>query len=166
MLLLLTLVLLYVIANATDLNSNSLTKPKSAIGNNDIQNSKSNNNHNLNGKLEKLEVVSSHGRIDNSQKKIEVSTFAVILRTLYLCILFQPVLWTLPLAYLIPIFRNRIWFNLLTKSIALSGAAFIKWGQWAATRPDMFPERLCVALSDLHSNAREHSYRVTKQVSS
>lgn len=30
------------------------------------------------------------------------------------------------------------------------GPAFIKWGQWAATRPDVFPADVCEALSRLH----------------
>ena len=33
--------------------------------------------------------------------------------------------------------------------LASAGPAFIKWGQWAATRPDMFPGDLCDALAVL-----------------
>ena len=44
-----------------------------------------------------------------------------------------------------------------------SGAAFIKWGQWSSTRPDMFPQELCIALSSLHAHAPIHSFSFTKQ---
>jgi hypothetical protein len=32
---------------------------------------------------------------------------------------------------------------------AQAGPAFIKWGQWAATRPDLFPTDLCHSLEQL-----------------
>ncbi len=35
-------------------------------------------------------------------------------------------------------------------------------GQWASTRPDMFPDSFCVALSSLHADAPAHSWRVTR----
>ena len=38
---------------------------------------------------------------------------------------------------------------LLRACLASAGPAFIKWGQWAATRPDMFPGDLCDALAVL-----------------
>ena len=129
------------------------------------------NNHNnldvisnKNLRLDKLNVVSSHGRDDNTNSTAEVSMFQVIIRAIYLIILFQPVLWTLPLAYFIPSFMKTVWFPLLYRTIAHSGAAFIKWGQWAATRPDMFPEQLCHALSNLHANAKQHSYSITARM--
>ena len=42
------------------------------------------------------------------------------------------------------------------------GPAFIKWGQWAATRRDMFPPDLCKELERLHSQAPVHSLHFTK----
>jgi aarF domain-containing kinase len=47
--------------------------------------------------------------------------------------------------------------------MAGGGAAFIKWGQWISTRPDLFNEDLCVALSHLHSNAPQHSLQFTRR---
>jgi hypothetical protein len=41
--------------------------------------------------------------------------------------------------------------------------AFIKWAQWASTRPDIFPESLCSVLSTLQSQAPEHSFSFTKK---
>ncbi|KAF5831929.1 T23J18.5 [Dunaliella salina] len=37
-----------------------------------------------------------------------------------------------------------------------AGPAFIKWGQWAATRPDLFPLDLCHALEQLQTKAPAH----------
>ncbi|KAG2682046.1 hypothetical protein I3760_11G172600 [Carya illinoinensis] len=41
--------------------------------------------------------------------------------------------------------------------------AFVKWGQWAATRPDLFPRDLCSELAKLHANAPAHSFSFTKR---
>ena len=38
--------------------------------------------------------------------------------------------------------RLMAW-HLMLSSIKLGGAAFIKWGQWSATREDMFPKVGC-----------------------
>ena len=32
-----------------------------------------------------------------------------------------------------------------------AGPAFIKWGQWAATRHDLFPPDFCAILEHLHT---------------
>ncbi len=42
------------------------------------------------------------------------------------------------------------------------GPAFIKWGQWAATRRDMFPPDLCKELERLHTQAPVHSLQYTQ----
>lgn len=41
--------------------------------------------------------------------------------------------------------------------------AFIKWAQWASTRPDVFPEDLCNVLASLQSGAPEHSFAFTSK---
>lgn len=56
----------------------------------------------------------------------------------------------------------QVWYSALTRSIALCGTAFIKWGQWSSTRPDMFPEGLCNSLAVLHKGAPSHKYAYTK----
>lgn len=55
----------------------------------------------------------------------------VTLRAAYLLILFLPVTLTSVIAYLSLWFREVIWFKLLQITVAYSGAAFVKWGQWA-----------------------------------
>lgn len=56
----------------------------------------------------------------------------------------------------------QVWYGALTRSIGMSGTAFIKWGQWSSTRPDMFPEGLCEKLAVLHKGAPSHSFGHTK----
>ncbi|KXZ56229.1 hypothetical protein GPECTOR_1g2 [Gonium pectorale] len=62
--------------------------------------------------------------------------------------------------------RRAAW-RLLLGGCRRSGAAFIKWGQWSATRVDLFPDDFCEALSSLHDRAPTHSFAFTrKQVES
>jgi ABC1 atypical kinase-like domain len=80
------------------------------------------------------------------------------MRTVQLSWNFGPVGTTVGLAYLSPSFRNNYWYKWLAHSMGKSGPAFIKWGQWSSTRPDLFPDAFCDALSALHSNAPAHSW--------
>jgi hypothetical protein len=54
-----------------------------------------------------------------------------------LALVFAPLVLFAPLASLIPSAR-RLWYRLLTWTLGHAGCAFIKWGQWAAVRPDLF----------------------------
>ncbi|KAJ6401794.1 hypothetical protein OIU84_013961 [Salix udensis] len=58
---------------------------------------------------------------------------------------------------------GKIWLHVVHRTLEKAGPAFIKWGQWAATRPDLFPRDLCTKLSELHSKAPEHSFAYTKK---
>jgi len=107
------------------------------------------------------QVVSSHGRGD-AALKVDISVWDVMYRAAYLAVLFQPIVWTIPLAMASTVFRNLVWFNLLSTIVSHSGAVFIKWGQWASTRPGMFPEELCIALSQLHAHGKAHSFAHTE----
>ncbi|PKI65649.1 hypothetical protein CRG98_013944 [Punica granatum] len=59
-------------------------------------------------------------------------------------------------------FRKR-WLRLVHSTLEKAGPAFIKWGQWVATRPDLFPRDLCVELAELQSKAPAHSFFYTKK---
>lgn len=54
-----------------------------------------------------------------------------------LALVFAPLVLFAPIASLIPAAR-RLWYRLLTWTLGHAGCAFIKWGQWAAVRPDLF----------------------------
>ena len=45
-----------------------------------------------------------------------------------------------------------------------AGPAFIKWGQWSATRPDLFPPDICRELAKLHTRAPQHSFAATRRI--
>jgi aarF domain-containing kinase len=100
-----------------------------------------------------------------------VEPFATGLRFLHLLFIFVPVIATIPVIY----FGRRIpdrddersgtiwWYGFLVSSMERAGAAFIKLGQWAASRTDIFPTEMCAIMSALHSNAPAHSLKVTKK---
>jgi aarF domain-containing kinase len=87
----------------------------------------------------------------------------LVLRALYLVILFLPATSLAPFSdRFSPEFRKK-WLRLVHQSLEKAGPAFIKWGQWAATRPDLFPNDLCMELAKLHSTAPAHNFSCTKR---
>ena len=53
------------------------------------------------------------------------------------------------------------WIAALRSTLERAGPAFIKYGQWAATRHDLFPRDLCSELERLHAAAPAHPRAVT-----
>lgn len=80
---------------------------------------------------------------------------ALIGRALYLAALFTPALLAAPLVVYLGLGRPA-WVELVRWTLERAGPAFIKWGQWAATRPDLFPKDFCRSLSSLQSSAPSH----------
>ncbi|XVE51235.1 hypothetical protein DITRI_Ditri02bG0023700 [Diplodiscus trichospermus] len=92
-----------------------------------------------------------------------VEGIILLVRALYLAVLFSPSIIMAPFAdFCGPQFR-KMWLEVVHRTLETAGPAFIKWGQWAATRPDLFPRDLCTKLSELHSKAPEHSFAYTKK---
>ncbi|CAK7224891.1 hypothetical protein SBRCBS47491_005708 [Sporothrix bragantina] len=93
------------------------------------------------------------------------------LRFLQLSCLFVPVIVTVPMIWVGQQQPKRDnersgalwWYAFLVRAMELAGPAFIKLGQWAASRSDIFPTELCEIMSKLHSNAPAHSLRTTKK---
>jgi aarF domain-containing kinase len=56
------------------------------------------------------------------------------------------------------------WFGFLVRQMEKAGPTFIKLGQWAASRADLFPASLCELMGKLHSNGHPHALSYTKQV--
>ncbi|KAJ3571684.1 hypothetical protein NPX13_g5289 [Xylaria arbuscula] len=56
------------------------------------------------------------------------------------------------------------WYNFLVWGMETAGPAFIKLGQWAASRTDIFPIEMCNVMSKLHSNAPAHSLDATIRI--
>lgn len=87
----------------------------------------------------------------------------VSLRYIRNSILFGPLLVSYPLVLLFPDRLQDVWLRALLRSIELSGPTFIKLGQWASTRRDLFAQDFCDQLSRLHRNAPSHSVEYTKR---
>ncbi|KAI4299270.1 hypothetical protein L6164_032745 [Bauhinia variegata] len=92
-----------------------------------------------------------------------VESLVLLVRALYLAILFSPSIVMAPFADHLGIEFRKMWLQVVHRTLEKAGPAFIKWGQWAATRPDLFPRDLCVKLSELHTKAPEHSFGYTKK---
>ena len=83
-------------------------------------------------------------------------------RATQLSAVLAPVALLAPLCLRVHLLR-RLWLGLLLRSLKLAGPALIKWGQWAATRQDLFPRDMCNALSHLHADAPSHSGPTTRR---
>ncbi|WPT13235.1 Putative serine/threonine-protein kinase abkC [Picochlorum sp. SENEW3] len=102
----------------------------------------------------------SHGWLRVTKKGI-VNAILNVVRLAWLWIIFSPVVLTAPIALGYGVKRD-VWMRLLRTSLERSGPAFIKWGQWAATRADLFPRDMCKELEKLHSDAPAHDFSVTE----
>lgn len=85
-------------------------------------------------------------------------------RALYLLLLFAPSIVIGTVAEEANIQIRSLWLGLLLRTVEHAGPAFIKWGQWAATRPDIFPPDICSELAKLHFRAPEHSFSETRDI--
>jgi len=93
-------------------------------------------------------------------------------RFLQLVVIFVPVILTVPAMWVgtrLPERDNERtgtlwWYGFLVQAMEWAGPAFIKLGQWAASRSDIFPNELCDIMSKLHANAPAHSFHATKRI--
>ncbi|KAG7230933.1 hypothetical protein INR49_024961 [Caranx melampygus] len=84
------------------------------------------------------------------------------LRALVLLLKFAPLLLLSPLVLVSTRWASR-WLDALLWVTENSGPTFIKLGQWASTRRDIFPQEFCERFSRLHVKVRPHSWAHTKQ---
>ncbi|CAI0375518.1 unnamed protein product [Linum tenue] len=104
-----------------------------------------------------------HGHIFVASLVLSVLEGIILLiRALYLGVLFLPCLAMAPFADSLGTEFRKAWLDIVCLTLEKAGPAFIKWGQWAATRPDLFPKDLCSKLTRLHSKAPAHSFSITK----
>ncbi|KAL7272042.1 hypothetical protein RUND412_005167 [Rhizina undulata] len=110
-----------------------------------------------------------------------IEPMATGFRFIYLVSIFLPVIFTVPAVYIGKRIPERsherlgtlLWYSFLIWSMERAGPTFIKvgtliavitpWGQWAASRTDIFPTELCEMMSKLHSNVRAHPLAETKK---
>ncbi|XP_057693823.1 uncharacterized aarF domain-containing protein kinase 2 [Corythoichthys intestinalis] len=100
-----------------------------------------------------------------SLAKIQVHKLVFLIRlgvrALVLFMKFSPFLLLSPLV-LISARWASCWLDALLWVTESSGPAFIKLGQWASTRRDIFPQEFCDRFSRLHVKVRPHSWAHTK----
>ena len=82
-------------------------------------------------------------------------------RFIHVVVAFLPVLCLLPMTYM-NTSCNILWRRLLLYTVEHMGPTFIKLGQWASTRRDLFSPEFCNLFSKLHTRATEHAWSVTK----
>ena len=83
-------------------------------------------------------------------------------RLLYLCFLFSPAALMYGVSHVLgsPSLACCGWRYIMAV-LQTAGPAFIKLGQWASTRRDIFTEDFCRALSELHVHCHSHSWEDT-----
>ncbi|XP_059141822.1 uncharacterized aarF domain-containing protein kinase 2-like [Physella acuta] len=89
-------------------------------------------------------------------------SFLLYLRAAHLICVFFPLLIGYPLIYLNPWLFNQ-WLKLLYMAVERLGATFIKLGQWASTRRDIFSKEFCDKFSNLHHRVHPHSWWHTEK---
>ncbi|ROV92085.1 hypothetical protein VSDG_07517 [Cytospora chrysosperma] len=93
-------------------------------------------------------------------------------RFLHLAAIFVPVIFAVPVMWLGKRQKDHdnersgtlLWYRFLVQGMEWAGPAFIKLGQWAASRSDIFPTEMCEIMSKLHSDAPAHSMHATKRI--
>lgn len=93
----------------------------------------------------------------------------ILLRALELLVIFIPVGLAYPISWIGPWDPHKstklghiFWCRLVRYLLEFAGPTFIKMGQWAGSRTDLFSPALCHELSYLHTNVKAHSWSYTK----
>ncbi|KAJ9599280.1 hypothetical protein L9F63_010237 [Diploptera punctata] len=85
----------------------------------------------------------------------------ILLRMIELTCVFIPLLMLYPFTRLGSNIKN-FWYRVMLRDLEFCGPIFVKLGQWASTRRDLFPEELCTCLSKLQRRTRTHSWYYTQ----
>lgn len=83
-------------------------------------------------------------------------------RFVELSFIFLPAILLSPMyLYMNDDWKDR-WFVVLKRCLEKAGPAFLKWGQWAATRPDLFSPDVCSTFQLLQTDAPKHEFEYTR----
>ena len=82
-----------------------------------------------------------------------IETLRLIIRSVQMTILITPLIISAPIAVYSTSGRE-VWLSLLVKTVQACGPVYIKLGQWASTRRDLFHPRLCHHLAKLQTQAK------------
>lgn len=109
--------------------------------------------------------LAENGRVENVAQTGPLGRVLLCLRlglrAGILLVKFFPLLFLYPLTYLAP-GLSTLWFHLLLKATETSGPTYIKLGQWASTRRDLFSEAFCDLFSKLHVQVTPHPWARTE----
>lgn len=83
-------------------------------------------------------------------------------RFLELSFIFLPAILLSPMYFYMNDEWKDKWFVVLKHCIEKAGPAFLKWGQWAATRPDLFSPDVCSTFQLLQTDAPKHAFEHTR----
>ncbi|TKY66729.1 serine/threonine-protein kinase abkC [Spatholobus suberectus] len=89
--------------------------------------------------------------------------FILFLRAVYLVILFSPCIAMAPLVDFFGTQFRKTRIHVVRITLEKAGPTFINWGQWAATRPDLFPRDLCGELAEFHTKAPSHKFNYSRK---
>ena len=94
-----------------------------------------------------------------------IKPIGILTRCVEITICLLPIMITFPLTYLSqgPLASHTWWYTLIRNILQHLGPSFIKLGQWAASRTDLFPNDFCRIIGGLHSNASPHSFKYTER---
>jgi len=112
--------------------------------------------------------VDGSGSLDlapGSFREMIVDYVRIAVRAVHLFFVFLPVVLLVPAVALEWGETWREWWaELLLQTLMRAGPAFMKWGQWASARPDMFPAFICAKLEKLQMDAPMHPHVYTQQI--
>jgi len=95
-------------------------------------------------------------------------TWRLTIRAIFLMSLYLPLLYIIIATYLAEWvgFKNytRYAWAYSIWATARAGPIWIKFAQWVATRPDIFPANLCEQCSQFHSSAPAHSWKASEEM--
>eukprot|EP00050_Salpingoeca_kvevrii_P019664 m.88946 g.88946 ORF g.88946 m.88946 type:complete len:557 (+) comp8517_c0_seq2:37-1707(+) len=86
----------------------------------------------------------------------------IVVRCIRLCAIYAPLVAAYPLLALTARTRGW-WWQYALWAVEVSGPAFIKFAQWATTRPDIFPEEFISHFAKLQSQVSKHPWTATEK---
>jgi aarF domain-containing kinase len=93
----------------------------------------------------------------------ECSAYEVVFRFLVLAARFFPVCVLFTASWVFPGLTG-LYYTCLTNTLEASGPLFIKLGQWASTRLDLFSPDFCRHLSRLQGDSEPHSFAESRAI--
>ena len=105
----------------------------------------------------RLDIILHFAAVEYEQQKSWISelieALRLLIRGIQMTFFITPLIVTAPIAVYFSSFQEH-WFDLLIKTIQRCGPVYIKLGQWASTRRDLFHPKLCHHLAKLQSQAK------------